>query len=163
MRLTLQTDYALRMLMYLAVHRGRPCRVTDVAADFGISRNHLLKVALKLGRLGYLANARGRTGGIALARTPEDINLGDVVRQMEDGFDLTECMRPGGSCAITPSCRLRGVVSRAIEAFLTVFDGATLAEVAGNGNELLQLLELNKSSAEGAAPIRVLEGEINAG
>lgn len=152
MRLTLQTDYALRMLMYLAVHRDRPCRVTDVAADYGISRNHLLKVALKLGRLGYLATARGRTGGIALARPPEYINLGDVVRQMEDGFDLTECMRDGGTCAITPSCRLKSVVGRALDAFLAVFDGVTLAEIAGNKHELLALLERNRTSGAGVAP-----------
>lgn len=151
MRLTLQTDYALRMLMYLTVHRERPCRVTDVAADYGISRNHLLKVALKLGRLGYLATARGRTGGIALARRPEDINLGEVVRQMEDGFDLTECMRRGGTCAISPSCRLRGVVGRALDAFLAVFDGVTLADIAGNRKELLELLEGNRMPGKGAA------------
>ncbi|MBX3531353.1 MAG: Rrf2 family transcriptional regulator [Rhizobiaceae bacterium] len=151
MRLTLQTDYALRMLMYLAVHRGRPCRVTDVAADFGISRNHLLKVALKLGRLGYLATARGRTGGIALARAPADINLGDVVRQMEDVFDLTECMRSNGSCAITPACRLKGVVGRALDAFLSVFDGVTLADIVANGSELRTLLELNRPSGKSVA------------
>ena len=150
MRLTLQTDYALRMLMYLAIHRGRPCRVTDVATDYGISRNHLLKVALKLGRLGYLTTARGRTGGIALALPPEEIVLGDVVRQMEDGFDLTECMRPGGQCAITPSCRLKGVVGRALEALLAVFDGVSLAEIAGTRKELLQLLALHRTSGKDA-------------
>src|SRR5690606_26995541 len=96
MRLTLQTDYALRMLNYLAIHEGRPSRVTDVAGEYGISRNHLMKVALRLGRLGYLTTARGRTGGIALGRRPEDISLGEVVRHMEDDFTLTECMRRDG-------------------------------------------------------------------
>lgn len=115
MRLTLQTDYALRMLVYLAVHQAQPCRVTDVATAYGISRNHLLKVALKLGRLGYLTTVRGRSGGIALARRPEDVNLGDVVRQMEDDFALMECMRhDGGLCAISPACRLKGIVGRAL-------------------------------------------------
>ncbi len=159
MRLTLQTDYALRMLMYLAIHRGRPCRVTDVAQEFGISRNHLLKVALKLGRLGYLATARGRTGGIALARPPEDIVLGDVVRQMEDGFDLTECLRRGGGCALTPSCRLKGVVGRALAAFLSVLDSVKLADIAGNRKELIQLLELNRRQGKSASPKRAPGGE----
>ena len=72
MRLTYHTDYALRMLVYLALNRGRPSRVGDVAESYGISRNHLLKVALDLGRLGYLTSVRGRSGGIALARNPED-------------------------------------------------------------------------------------------
>lgn len=154
MRLTLHTDYALRMLMYLAIHRDRPCRVTDVAADYGISRNHLLKVALKLGRFGYLATSRGRAGGIALARPPEDINLGAVVRQMEDGFDLTECMRIGGSCAITPACRLKGVVGRALDAFLAVFDDVTLADIAGNRKELLELLEMNRGKVQRRNPLQ---------
>jgi len=147
MRLTLQTDYALRMLMYLAIHRGRPCRVTDVAAEYGISRNHLLKVALRLGRLGYLTTARGRTGGIALALSPEDISLGDVVRQMEDGLALVECMRrDGGLCVISPACRLKGVVGKALQAFLAVFDDITLADIAKNRSELTELLEMRRVS-----------------
>lgn len=159
MRLTLQTDYALRMLMYLAIHRDQPCRVTDVAEDFGISRNHLLKVALKLGRLGCLTTARGRTGGIALAQRPEDINLGEVVRHMEDGFDLTECMRPGSHCAIAPACRLKSVVGRALEAFLGVFDNFTLADLTGNRAELFRLLELNRISGKSTSPVPAAGGE----
>jgi Rrf2 family nitric oxide-sensitive transcriptional repressor len=152
MRLTLHTDYALRMLIHLAVHGDRPCRVTDVAADYGISRNHLLKVALKLGRLGFLTTSRGRTGGIALAKRPEDINVGEVIRHMEDGFELTECMRSGGDCMISCSCRLKGVVGRALEAFLGVFDGCTLADLAENAEELRVLLQFARTPVNGAAP-----------
>lgn len=149
MRLTLQTDYALRMLIYLAVHQGEPCRVTDVATDYGISRHHLLKVALKLGRLGYLTTLRGRGGGIALARRPEHVNLGEVVRHMEDDFALTECLRQdGGVCAIGPACRLKGVVGKALEAFLAVFDDYTLADITRNGSALAQLLELHRVSGK---------------
>lgn len=149
MRLTLQTDYALRMLIYLAIHQGRPCRVIDVAAEYGISRNHLLKVALKLGRLGYLTTARGRTGGIALGRPPEDISLGEVVRHMEDDFALMECIRrDGGLCVISPVCRLKGVVSKALEAFLAVFDGYTLADLAGNRSALVELLQMSRVSGK---------------
>ena len=141
MRLTLHTDYALRMLMYLAINQGRPCRVTDVAANYRISRNHLLKVALRLGRLGYVNTLRGRAGGVALALPPEKITLGDVVRQMEEGFVLTECMRDdGGLCVISPACRLKGVVSEAMKAFLGVFDSVTLADIVHNRVELAELL-----------------------
>lgn len=151
MRLTYHTDYALRMLVYLAVNGGGPSRVADVAASYGISRNHLLKVALRLGRLGYLTTSRGRSGGIALARKPEDINLGEVVRLLEDDFDLVECMRlDGGNCAISPSCRLKGVVSKALDAFLSVFDAYSLAEIAGNREVLAELLGLQGKTAEPA-------------
>ncbi|SMH30477.1 Rrf2 family transcriptional regulator [Mesorhizobium australicum] len=151
MRLTYHTDYALRMLVYLALNRGRPSRVADVAESYGISRNHLLKVALRLGRLGYLTTVRGRSGGIALARKPEDINLGDVVRQIEDDFGLVECMRSeGGTCAISPACRLKGVVRKAVEAFLSVFDGYSLADIAGNKEVLAELLGLPGKTAEPA-------------
>lgn len=151
MRLTYHTDYALRMLVYLALNRGRPSRVADVAESYGISRNHLLKVALRLGRLGYLTNVRGRSGGIALARRPEDINLGDVVRRIEEDFGLVECMRPeGGTCVISPACRLKGVVRKAVEAFLSVFDGYSLADIAGNRELLAELLGLPGKTAEPA-------------
>lgn len=151
MRLTYHTDYALRMLVYLALNRGRPSRVADVAESYGISRNHLLKVALHLGRLGYLTTVRGRSGGIALARKPEEINLGDVVRQIEDDFGLVECMRfEGGACAISPACRLKGIVKKAVEAFLSVFDDYSLADIAGNREILAELLGLTGNTSEPA-------------
>ena len=148
MKLTLHTDYALRMLVYLAVNRDGSTRVADVAESYGISRNHLLKVALRLGRLGYLTTVRGRSGGIALAQKPEEINLGEVVRQMEDGFALVECMRAdGGVCAISPACRLKGIVRKAVEAFLSVFDDYSLADIAGNREVLAELLGLTGKTA----------------
>jgi Rrf2 family nitric oxide-sensitive transcriptional repressor len=150
-RLTHHTDYALRMLVFLALNRGRPARVADVAEGYGISRNHLLKVALRLGRLGYLTTVRGRSGGIALAMKPEEINLGDVVRQIEDDFGLVECMRAnGGTCVISPACRLKGIVRKAVEAFLSVFDDYSLADIAGNREALAQLLGLPGKTAEPA-------------
>jgi Rrf2 family nitric oxide-sensitive transcriptional repressor len=146
MHLTYQTDYAMRVLIYLAVNRGRPMRVADVAESYGISRNHLLKVALRLGSLGYLTAVRGRSGGIALAREPADINLGAVVRGMEDDFGLVECMqKEGGACAISPSCRLRHTVRKALEAFLSVFDSYSLADITENRGALAELLGLPRN------------------
>jgi len=143
MRLTYQTDYALRLLMYLAAHPDETTRVADVAESYGISRNHLLKVTLRLGKLGYVSTSRGRAGGIALALPPEEINIGQVVRQMEDGLALVECMgSAGGSCILSPACRLKKVVREALDAFLSVFDSYTLADISGNRAELTQLLGL---------------------
>lgn len=151
MKLTLHTDYALRMLIFLAVHEGRPSTVSDVASTYGLSRNHLLKVALNLGRLGYVKTMRGRSGGVALALAPKDINVGAVVRAMEDDFALVECLRPdGGCCIITPACRLKGIVRKATDAFLEVFDAYTLDDLIGNGALLKELLVLSGNSARAA-------------
>lgn len=148
MKLTLHTDYALRMLIFLAVHDGRSATVSDVAATYGLSRNHLLKVALNLGKLGYVRTTRGRSGGISLAMQPEDINLGAVVRATEDGFALVECRRSeGGACIISPACRLKGIVGKAVEAFLGVFDAHTLADLVGNRALLAELLEFPGNQA----------------
>jgi Rrf2 family nitric oxide-sensitive transcriptional repressor len=151
MRLTYQTDYAFRMLIYLALHQGQPSRVTDVALSYGISRNHLLKVALKLSKLGYVTTLRGRAGGIALGRDPGEINLGEVVRGMEDGFGLVDCMRPGGgACAISPACRLKGVVIEALDAFSSVFDSYTIADIVADRAALTALLDLGQGVGETA-------------
>ena len=88
MRMTLHTDYALRMLIYLAVHSDRTSTVSDIAESYGISRNHLLKVTLNLRRLGLVSTARGRSGGVRLALAPAEINVGSVVRAMGDGFPV---------------------------------------------------------------------------
>src|SRR5690606_7699392 len=115
-------DYALRLLMYLAIRPNEICKVADVAESYGISRNHLMKVALRLGKVGYVTTQRGRAGGIVLALPPEEINLGQVVRQMEDSLALVECMgSQGGRCSISPGCKLRGVITKALDAFLSVF------------------------------------------
>lgn len=151
MKLTLHTDYALRMLIFLAVHDGKPVTVLQVATTYGLSRNHLLKVALNLGRLGYVRTTRGRAGGIGLAMRPEDINLGEVVRSTEDGFALVECLHSdGGACVITPACRLKEIVGKAMEAFLAVFDAHTLADLVGNRLVLEELLEVLGDPARAA-------------
>lgn len=143
MKMTLHTDYALRMLIYLATRRGRPTTVQDVATAYRLSRNHLLKVALGLNRLGLVDTTRGRSGGIGLAVAPEKINLGALVRRMEDDLALVECMRSdGGACVISPACRLGGIVREALEAYLAVFDKYTLADLVKNRSALASLLSL---------------------
>jgi Rrf2 family nitric oxide-sensitive transcriptional repressor len=140
--MTLHTDYALRMLIYLAIHEPRTSTVNDVAESYGISRNHLLKVALKLKNLGLLATARGRSGGIRLAMEPEEINVGTVVRQLGDEFPAVECMRAGGrGCVLSPICRLKGIVREAMGAYLSVFDDYSLADLVANRSELMSILD----------------------
>lgn len=148
MRMTLHTDYALRMLMMLGIRDGEPVTVQQVAEAYGLSRNHLLKVALKLRNLNVITATRGRTGGIALARRPEDINIGAIIRATEDDFAMVECMKTdGGTCLLTPACRLKGVVREALQAYLAVFDKYSLADLIQNKDALGLLLQMEHGKA----------------
>lgn len=142
MRMTLHTDYALRMLIYAATRRDRNCTVSDIAQAFGLSRNHLLKVALTLRELGLIETTRGRAGGIRLVAEPADIRIGALVGAIEGGFPLVECMQ-GGNCIISPVCRLKGMFGEAIAAFLATLDKYTLADVVRDNKVLGSILRID--------------------
>lgn len=129
MRLTNFSDYALRVLMYAATHEDRLITIEETAEVYDISRTHLMKVANQLTRAGYLKAVRGRSGGLALAKRPERINLGDVLRATEPDFALVECFTKDNRCVITPRCRLRGVLYEALAAFTGTLDRYTLADL----------------------------------
>ncbi len=142
MRLNLQTDYALRLLMHLAVNQDRLCTIADIALRYDVSKNHLMKVAHLLGREGFIETVRGRAGGLRLARPAADINVGDIVRRMEADFAVVECFEGGaGECAITPACRLKSVLKEALEAFLSALDAYTLDDLVRRNPRLRMLLE----------------------
>lgn len=148
MRMTLHTDYALRMLIYLGTNPQRPCTVSDVARAYDLSRSHLLKVALRLRQLGHIETMRGRSGGIRLARAAEDINVGALVRQTEEEFALVECLQSrGNACVITPACRLKTMLSEALEAYLGVLDKYTLADIVRHRGALAVLLGMVEQAA----------------
>ncbi len=141
MRLTVYTDYALRVLMYLAVHPEPKPTIGEIASSYGISRNHLMKVAYELGVAGYIETVRGKGGGLRLARPAEQIGLGAVVRQTEPDLALVPCFDPlNAPCAITPACKLRAALHQASAAFLEVLDAYTLADLVGNRAALDRLL-----------------------
>jgi Rrf2 family nitric oxide-sensitive transcriptional repressor len=132
MRLTNFTDYTLRALIYLGVHQreGRLATIGDIATAYGISENHLMKIVHHLARQGYVETTRGKGGGMRLARAPEHINIGDVVRGAEEDLAIVECFQPGNlNCPIAPACALRGLLGRAMSAFFEVLDGQTLADL----------------------------------
>ncbi len=141
MRLTLQSDYGLRLLTYLAVANNRQVTVGEVADRFGISRHHLTKVAQHLVQAGLVESLRGRGGGLRLAKPAESVVLGVVVRELESDFALVECL-PGGKdcCLISPACRLKGVLGEAMGAFLAVLDGYSLQDLVGCNPALEGLL-----------------------
>lgn len=141
MRLSLYSDYALRLLMRLALEEGRLVTILEVSEAYRISANHLMKIAHQLGREGYIETVRGRNGGLRLARAPEEINVGELVRRTEEGFDLVECFdRKTNRCVITDVCRLRGLLDEALEAFLGVLDGHTLADLVSDNPALKRRL-----------------------
>ena len=125
MQLTLHADLAMRLLMTLATEPERQRSLAELAAQHRVSHNHLAKVAQRLIRHGYLASARGRTGGVRLARQPEEINVGEVIRSMERGLALVDC----SACVLAPTCRLTGAIGEALEAFFAVLGRYSLAEI----------------------------------
>lgn len=131
MRLTSFTDYGLRTLMRLAGDPDSLFTTEQIAQEFAISRNHLTKVVGELASAGFIATQRGAGGGFRLARPPEDITIGEVVRRLEARHALVECFRmDGGVCVLTPKCRLRSKLAAASEAFLAELDQTRLAECA---------------------------------
>lgn len=131
MRLTAFTDFGLRVLMRLAGEPGRAFTTAEIADEFSISRNHLTKVVGELAGAGYIETRRGAGGGFKLARPAQDITLGEVVRTLEQEQPLVECFRfDGGSCVLTPRCRLKRKLAAAREVFLTELARTTLADCA---------------------------------
>jgi Rrf2 family transcriptional regulator, nitric oxide-sensitive transcriptional repressor len=128
MRLDLQTDYALRTLIYLAVAQGRST-VADLAGFYGISAAHVAKVVNQLARLGYVRSIRGVGGGIELGRRPEEIPLGDVILAFEGNMHLLECIGMDDVCVIQPFCKLKSVLAEAERIQMDYLRGVTLAEV----------------------------------
>ena len=140
MRLTSFSDYALRMLIYVALHPDRYVTISEVSEGYKISRNHLMKIANELVDAGYLESARGRNGGLRLARPAKDINIGAVVRLTESGSSLVECFDPvTNACVITRACQLKHLLAQALEAFYERLDEENLASLVQRPKSLLAL------------------------
>lgn len=143
MRLTMYTDYSLRVLIYLGTkEKGKLATIQEISDAYSISKNHLMKVTFELGKAGFIHTVRGRGGGIRLADLPENINVGTVVRRMEDDFHLVECFdMEHNRCPIAPVCGLRGVLGKALHAYLSVLDEYTLEDLLFNKEGLREILQ----------------------
>lgn len=128
MQLTQHTDFGLRLLIRLA-RSGGPIALPEFAAEQRLSYHHVAKVAQELARKGFIKSRRGRSGGVELARSPEDIRIGEVVRLLERGLQLADC----GTCALRHDCGTSGLLAEALAAFMAVLDRTTLAEGARPG------------------------------
>jgi Rrf2 family transcriptional regulator, nitric oxide-sensitive transcriptional repressor len=129
MQLTLHTDYALRVLLYLAHFPTRRVTTAEISKAYGISKHHLVRVVQTLAEHGYVELIMGRGGGIELAKQPRDIRLGEVVRRTEVNFNVVECFQPETSaCTITGVCGLTAPLYHARDAFLSELDRYSLAD-----------------------------------
>ncbi|MEC5214066.1 Rrf2 family nitric oxide-sensitive transcriptional repressor [Polaromonas sp. CG_9.5] len=134
MRLTTLTDYALRLLMYLAQRPERLCTIAEVASSYGVSEAHMMKVTHQLGRAGWIETVRGKGGGMRLAHAPQDISLGEVVRSIEPDFFMVECFSTGNACVLTGDCKLTAVVEGALRSFLDHLNRSSLADILPEPN-----------------------------
>jgi Rrf2 family nitric oxide-sensitive transcriptional repressor len=147
MRLTIYTDYSLRLLMYLAARNGRLATIGEVADAYGIAKNHLTKVVHQLGVAGDIETVRGKGGGIRLKKPAADINLGAVIRRTEPDLVLVPCFDGVDACAIGKACMLQTTLHDALAAFLAVLDRTTLADVVAPRRNLAALLGLGAAEA----------------
>lgn len=129
MHLTRYTDYSLRVLMYVALKGEEISTISEIANSYGISKNHLMKVVQALNSNGYLIAVRGKNGGLRLNGSPENINVGALVRETEQTLTLVDCFPGGAGCVITPACHLKIVLSEALEEFFKTLDKYTLADL----------------------------------
>lgn len=141
MRLTTFSDYTLRVLMYLGVRRGELVTIAEIAAAYGISENHLMKVVHFLGRQGYVETVRGKGGGLRLVMDPGKIGIGEVVRGTEENLALVECFdAEQNQCNIEPACLLKGIFKKAANAFFAELDRHTLADLLRPTPKLARIL-----------------------
>ncbi|HEU4620274.1 MAG TPA: Rrf2 family transcriptional regulator [Gammaproteobacteria bacterium] len=152
MQLTRFTDYTLRVLISVGLSGERGVTIGEIADQYGISRNHLMKVVHALGRTGYLDTLRGKGGGLRLAVPAEEINLGRVVREAEGGFTIVPCFDRDNPemCTIAPVCVLKGVLRDALQSFLDVLDRYSLADLLGPKASLQKLLSKAAPPSDGA-------------
>jgi Rrf2 family nitric oxide-sensitive transcriptional repressor len=141
MQITYYTDYSLRVLMYLAVNRGRMVNISEIADRYGISRNHLVKVVHNLARGGFIKSYRGKGGGIELAIDPTKINIGEVVRYTEGPPKPVECFDvKRNRCVIANACGLAEVIAEACNNFFATLDRYTLADLLKRRRRLTEIL-----------------------
>jgi Rrf2 family transcriptional regulator, nitric oxide-sensitive transcriptional repressor len=136
MRLTALSDYSLRVLMYLGIHKDRLCTISEIAKSYGISENHLMKVVNRLGQGGFIETIRGHGGGLRLGRTVDTITLGEVLRATEEDFQLVECFGEDNTCRISGPCRLKHALRSALRAYFVELDAWTVADIVTNRKAL---------------------------
>lgn len=149
MQITTFSDFSLRILIFLAASGGRKASSREIAERYGISTHHVAKASQWLARQGYVVASRGKGGGLRLARAPEDIKIGAVIRATEAKIGLVECMRDGqDGCTIDGACGLAGILAEAQRAFFATLDRYSLADAVRERKGLAELLKLTETYAK---------------
>ena len=144
MRLTKQTNYAIRIMMYCAANPGRLSQIPEIANAYGLSEMFLFKILQPLTKNGLIESIRGRNGGVRLTRAANEIRLSEVVRVTEDNFDMAECFRDEGTdCPLVDSCELNSALREALGAFFMVLDKYTIEDLAINRHRIDKLLGID--------------------
>jgi Rrf2 family nitric oxide-sensitive transcriptional repressor len=151
MRLTLMSDYAMRLLMHVAKNPQRLCTISEVAKTYDISEAHLMKVTHQLALAGWIETVRGKGGGMRLAGLPDQINLGAVVKSIEPDFAIVECLAEStdAACQLNGSCQLTGIMTGALDSFMRYLSRYTLADLlipVGNSHTGPQRVSFHKSA-----------------
>ncbi|MCB2091861.1 MAG: Rrf2 family transcriptional regulator [Alphaproteobacteria bacterium] len=148
MRLTIKTDYSLRVLMYLGVTGDRLVTIQEISECYDISKGHLMKVVRHLGHIGCIKSSRGNNGGIKLNIEPSAINIGSIVRKTEPDLALVDCMQADGKCRLELGCKLTSILDEALQSFLKTLDKYSLADLIQNPSGLASLLDIELVSSE---------------
>ncbi|MBO6816267.1 MAG: iron-responsive transcriptional regulator RirA [Rhizobiaceae bacterium] len=144
MRLTKQTNHAIRIMMYCGANHGQLSQIPEIANAYGLSEPFLFKILQMLTKSGLIESVRGRNGGIRLAREPEEIRLSEVVRCTEDNFEMAECFREEGTdCPLVDSCELNSALREALGAFFAVLDKYTIKDLSVNRHRIDRLLGID--------------------
>ncbi|WP_048647964.1 iron-responsive transcriptional regulator RirA [Nitratireductor soli] len=144
MRLTRQTNYAIRILMYCSANEGRLSRISDIAEAYTLSDLFLFKILQPLVEHGFVETVRGRHGGVRLAKPAEAISLFDVVRVTEDNFAMAECFEnDAADCPLVESCGLNAALRQALNAFFEVLAGYTIRDLVDAKPDMRNLLGID--------------------
>jgi Rrf2 family nitric oxide-sensitive transcriptional repressor len=147
MRLTAFSDYSMRVMMYLGLQHGQLATISDIAKAYRISENHLTKVVHHLAQLSYVETVRGKGGGLRLARDPNTVNIGEMIRNCEGKAGLLPCLDEDDTCCIQPSCKLMGILREAQVAMFAVLDQYTLSDLLDQQEPLARILIHSKNFA----------------
>ena len=139
----MHTNYAIRILMYCNTKK-KLSTIREISKFYGLSETFLAKILVTLTRHGFIDTVRGRGGGILLAYSAKDIRIGDVVRKVEENFELAECFQPGEKkCPLIPYCGLNEALSRALESFFDILNEYTLDDFTQKKHSIYQMLNIS--------------------